>query len=65
MFGHLVVYTPPSRDNIAIEPISHANNAVNMTDSYNDTGLVVLQPGETLSGAFTMRPLAGAQLDGA
>jgi aldose 1-epimerase len=65
VFSHLVVYTTPARDNIAIEPISHANNAVNLKDTYNDTGLVVLEPGETLSGAFTMRPLAGAQIDAA
>ncbi len=56
VFEHLVVFTSPARDNIAIEPISHANNAVNLTDRYNDTGLRVLDPGETLSGAFTMTP---------
>ena len=65
VFGHLVVFTSPARDNIAIEPVTHANNAVNLKDTYNDTGLVVLQPGETLSGAFTMRPLAAGELDGA
>ncbi|MBK7473527.1 MAG: hypothetical protein IPI73_25735 [Betaproteobacteria bacterium] len=29
-FGHLVVFTSPARESIAIEPVSHANNAVNM-----------------------------------
>jgi aldose 1-epimerase len=63
VFGHLVVFTTPARDSIAIEPISHANNAVNLVHEYNDTGLVALQPGQTLSGSFTMRPLTAEQLD--
>lgn len=55
-FGHLVVFTSPSRDSIAIEPVSHANNAVNLAASRGDTGLVILAPGAALSGSFTMTP---------
>lgn len=58
VFGHLVVFTSPARDSIAVEPVSHANNALNLVDRYSDTGLVVLAPGETLAGAFTMTPTA-------
>ena len=57
VFGHLVVYTAPERDSIAIEPVSHANNALNLADRYNDSAMHVLAPGETLSGAFTMSPI--------
>ena len=73
VFSHLVVFTSPARDSIAIEPISHANNAVNLAarrdrtgpglgldvgpDVGPDVGLRVLAPGETLSGAFTMTPV--------
>jgi len=50
---HLVVYTLPSRDTIAIEPVSHVNNAVNLLAqggfSAQDLGVVVLQPGQSFS----------------
>lgn len=55
-FGHLVVFTSPARESIAIEPVSHANNAVNLAAGRGDTGLVVLAPGETLSGSCSMTP---------
>jgi aldose 1-epimerase len=61
VFGHLVVFTSPARDSIAIVPISHANNAVNLASSTVDTGLRVLAPGETLSGAFTMTPATNGE----
>jgi len=57
VFSHLVVFTSPARDSIALEPVSHANNALNLAPQRDDTGLVVLGPGETLSGSFTMMPL--------
>lgn len=55
-FGHLVVFTSPARDSIAIEPVSHANNAVNLAATRDDTGLVILAPGATLSGTLTICP---------
>ncbi|MEO7761976.1 MAG: aldose 1-epimerase [Casimicrobiaceae bacterium] len=58
VLGHLVVFTSPTRDSIALEPISHANNAVNLAAPFDDTGLVILAPGEMLSGNFTMHPAA-------
>lgn len=49
----LVVYAKPERDNIAIEPVSHVNNAVHLMARTGATaeelGLVILQPGETFS----------------
>ena len=51
--SRLVVFTKPERDNIAIEPVSHVNNAVHLMArtgaSAADLGLVILQPGETFS----------------
>jgi aldose 1-epimerase len=55
-FGHLVVYTTPARASIAIEPVSHANNAVNLASARGDTGLAILAPGAALSGSFTIAP---------
>lgn len=48
----LVVFTNDARDFVAIEPVSHVNNAVNLVAAglrAEDLGLQVLQPGESLS----------------
>ncbi|MEO8133112.1 MAG: aldose 1-epimerase [Betaproteobacteria bacterium] len=57
VFGHMIAFTSPERDSIAIEPVSHANNAVNLAATRADTGLVRLAPGESLSGSLTMTPV--------
>lgn len=49
-FNYLVVYTPVKRDSIAIESLTANVNAFN-----NDEGLVVLNPGETLTGRINIR----------
>jgi len=49
--ARLVVFTTPARDAIAIEPVSHVNNAVHLYAQgapAQDLGLRVLQPGETM-----------------
>ena len=50
---HLVVYTNPQRDNIAVEPVSHVNNALNLMTQTGaraeDLGVVILQAGQTYS----------------
>jgi len=56
----LVVYTQPTRDVVAIEPVSHVNNALSLQERHvsahagDDLGLVVLAPGETLSAQMTI-----------
>ena len=49
----LVVYTNPAQDCIAIEPVSHVNNAISLmargVASADALGLRVLQPGESMS----------------
>ena len=53
----LVVFTTPGRDSIAIEPVSHVNNALSLAQqtgqSPQSLGLRVLQTGESFSA--TMR----------
>jgi aldose 1-epimerase len=47
----LVVFTTAGREGIALEPVSHANNAVHLYArgaAAEDLGLRVLQPGETM-----------------
>jgi len=54
----LVCYTHPGIDSIAVEPVSHVNNAINMialkTDSNTDYGVTVLKPGESISAYMSI-----------
>jgi aldose 1-epimerase len=54
--SRLVVYSTPASDSIAIEPVSHVNDAVNRMAqtgaSAEDLGVCVLHPGETFSCAM-------------
>ncbi len=51
ILNRLVVFTTPSRDSIAIEPVSHDTDAFNQLSAGNEgTGAVILRPGETLEG---------------
>jgi aldose 1-epimerase len=51
--SRLVVFTTPERDSIAIEPVSHSNNALNLMAQTGATadelGVCILQPGQTFS----------------
>jgi len=51
----LVVFTNSSRDFVAIEPVSHVNNALNLAGLQGqDLGIQVLAPGESLSASMTI-----------
>lgn len=55
--GRLVVFTNASRDFVAIEPVSHVNNAMNLVAAGADAkalGLAVLQPGESMSAQLSL-----------
>lgn len=56
--NRLVVFTNDTREFIAIEPVSHVNNALNMLDAHKgnreELGVRVLQPGESLSAQMTI-----------
>lgn len=52
----LVVFTMPGRDSIAIEPVSHVNNALHLangTDAAN-LGLMTLRPGESCTAQMSI-----------
>lgn len=57
----LVVYTPPGQDFFCAEPTSHVPNMVNLAAPAEETGLVTLGPGETLSGSIqlSLEPTSG------
>lgn len=53
----LVVFTNSTRDSVAIEPVSHVNNAVSLVHAGADPaalGLAILQPGESITAQLTM-----------
>jgi aldose 1-epimerase len=55
--SRLVVFTNGTRDFVAIEPVSHVNNAINMAQAGADAaalGLVTLQPGESMSAQMSI-----------
>ncbi len=49
-FNYLVVYTPPARDCIAIEPLTGNVNCLN-----NGEGLILLGPGQTNNGTIKVK----------
>ncbi len=55
----LVVFTNGTRDFVAIEPVSHVNNAINLMAltgaSAEELGLCVLQPGESMSAEMSIQ----------
>ena len=55
--SRLVVFTNGTRDFVAVEPVSHVNNAVNLFAagrSADELGLRVLQPGESMMGQMSI-----------
>lgn len=57
VFSHFVVYTPQDRDYFCAEPQSAAPAAVNLAaKGIQDSGLIVLAPGGTVSGSVRFAP---------
>jgi aldose 1-epimerase len=55
--SRLVVFTNDTRDFVAIEPVSHVNNAITLVDAGADAaqlGLAILQPGESISAQMSI-----------
>jgi aldose 1-epimerase len=55
--SRLVVFTNDTREFVAIEPVSHVNNAMSLVDAGADPaqlGLAILQPGESLSAQMSI-----------
>ncbi len=56
-FGNLVIYVPRAHDYVCVEPVSNVNDGFNLAAAgVTDTGVVVLAPGEILSGRVRFRP---------
>ena len=54
--SHLVVYSPTGESYFCVEPVSHCPDAVNLIDmGRRDTGMVVLQAGESVSSRVNFR----------
>lgn len=55
VFSHLVMFTAPD-GTLALEPVTHATDGFNlMSQGHADTGVRVLEPGETLQGKVWIR----------
>lgn len=50
LFSHLIVFSPPDRGFVCLEPVSHRTDAVNAHARGEYTGLRRLEPGMTLTG---------------
>jgi len=54
----LVVYTQPESNSLAVEPVSHVNNALNMKPAIGhdpgEYGITTLQPGESISAYMSI-----------
>ena len=56
-FGFFVLFTPPGEDFLCVEPVSHVTDAFNMAEAgAADTGMRVLDPGESLVGTIRFSP---------
>lgn len=57
IYACLVVYTPSGRDFFCIEPATNCIDGFNLAeDGRTDTGLIVLEPGDTAAGDVTLTP---------
>jgi len=54
-FRHVVVYTPPHREAICMEPYTTLPNAFNLEATGIDTGLRILGPGEEIKTSLDIR----------
>lgn len=53
----LVVYTPAGENYFCVEPVSHCTDAFNLAaQGRGDTGMLTLDPGESLSATVRFRP---------
>jgi aldose 1-epimerase len=55
VLGHLVVYVPEGMDFFCVEPVSHAPDAINSPQEWNDRGLSKLAPGEVLTACVFLK----------
>ncbi len=54
-FGHCVVFNPPHREAVCIEPYTCVPNAVELRNAGAETGLRILPPGESFQARLAIR----------
>lgn len=55
IFGNMVVYIPEGDDFFCLEPVTNINDAYNNNLELDKTGLVVLEPAQTLKGTIEFK----------
>ncbi len=56
VFGHFVVFNGDPDGTLALEPVTNATDGFNLMDQgVRDAGVVILEPGETLSGRIWIK----------
>lgn len=56
-FGNLVIFVPRAHDYFCVEPVSNVNDGFNLAAAgVQNTGVIVLEPGDALSGVVRFRP---------
>jgi aldose 1-epimerase len=56
VLDHLVIYIPKDADFFCVEPVSHATDGFNLHEAgVEDTGVRILEPGETLEGTVRFK----------
>ena len=59
VYSCLVIYTPAGQDFFCVEPATNCIDGFNLADAgRTDTGLIVLEPGDTATGDVTFTPEA-------
>jgi aldose 1-epimerase len=53
-FTQCVVYTPPHREAICLEPYTCVPDAIRLSAEGHETGLQILQPGESRNTTITL-----------
>ena len=58
--SHLILYNPAQKPYFAVEPVSNANDGVNLHARGDQTsGIAVLEPGQSLEAEFGLRVECG------
>jgi aldose 1-epimerase len=52
----LVVYVPPGEDYFCAEPVSNCTDAFNLAHERDDTGMIVVEPSQSVSTRVAFRP---------
>ena len=55
-FGHVIIYTPPGKPFFAVEPVTHANDGINLlAQGVPGSGVQILPPGQKFTGMFRIK----------